>query len=77
MMLVNTIARDPEKAVVLVAGPCGHPDCGRSRDDALVPLLTQDSLAVWTHLITDHVTADRCLKLHDPGKGAASADTLA
>jgi hypothetical protein len=52
-------AADPQKAVILVAGPCGT--CGRSRDDALLPLLRVPSLDVWSHLVTDDLTATRCL----------------
>jgi hypothetical protein len=44
-------ARQPDKHVVLVAGPC--PTCGNLRSDALRPLLEQPKLKVWTHLVTD------------------------
>ena len=44
-------SRRPDKHVVLVAGPC--PSCGRTRSDALRPLLEEPSLKVWTHLVTD------------------------
>jgi DNA-binding transcriptional regulator LsrR (DeoR family) len=44
-------ARRPDKHVVLVAGPC--PACGKTRADALRPLLEQSKLRVWTHLVTD------------------------
>jgi len=58
------------KAVVLVAGPCGHPDCRRSRDDALYPLLTQrPKLDVWTHLVTDEGTASNTLARWDASHG--------
>jgi hypothetical protein len=50
-----TIARHPKKHVVLVAPPC--PVCERTRARALAPLLSQKSLAVWTHLVTDIPTA--------------------
>ncbi len=56
--LVN-FAADPEKAVILVSGPCGT--CGRPRDDALLPLLRVPSLDVWSHLVTDDLTATNCL----------------
>ena len=52
-------AFNPDKAVILVSGPCGSCDC--PRDDALMPLLTVPSLAVWSHLVTDEQTASNCL----------------
>jgi hypothetical protein len=54
------LAADPDKAVLLVAGPCGG--CRESRSDALLPLLRQPSLDVWSHLVLDDVTAGRCLQ---------------
>ena len=54
-------AAQRDKAVVLVAGPCGNAKCGRSRSDALLPLLEEPSLDVWSHLVTDDVTAVNCL----------------
>jgi hypothetical protein len=58
---LRAFAADPSKAVILVAGPCGDGDCRRSRHDALLPLLTEPSLDVWTHLVTDDRTALKCL----------------
>jgi DNA-binding transcriptional regulator LsrR (DeoR family) len=54
-------AAETSKAVILVAGPCGAPECRRSRSDALLPLLQEPSLDVWSHLVTDDVTAVNCL----------------
>lgn len=51
------IARDPDKAVILVAGPCGR--CHRSRSSAVLPLLRVPELRVWSHLVTDLDTARR------------------
>jgi hypothetical protein len=64
-------AADERKAVILVAGPCG--DCGRSRSDALAPLLTEPSLAVWSHLVTDDETARNCLEGRPPKEPASAA----
>lgn len=52
-------AANKDKAVILVAGPCGK--CHKSRSDALLPLLQEPALDVWSHLITDSDTASRCL----------------
>jgi len=41
---------------------CGNADCRRSRSDALMPLLEEPSLRVWSHLVTDDVTALNCLE---------------
>ena len=48
-----------DKHVVLVAGPCGV--CGRTKEDALIPLIEEPSLKIWSHLVTDAQTADRLL----------------
>jgi hypothetical protein len=56
-----TFAAGENKAVILVAGPCADRDCRRSRSDALLPLLREPSLDVWSHLVTDDRTALECL----------------
>ena len=56
-----TFAAEEGKSVILVAGPCADPACRRSRSDALLPLLREPSLDVWTHLVTDDLTAQACL----------------
>jgi len=48
-------AKKDGKYVVLVAGPCG--ECGASKKDALIPLLANEKLGLWTHLVTDARTA--------------------
>jgi hypothetical protein len=58
------MAIDPQKAVILVAGPCRT--CGSLRGDALLPLLRSPSLAVWSHLIVDLGTANQCIGLAWP-----------
>jgi len=70
--LVEFAAR-PDTAVILVAGPCGSRGCGRSRDDALYPLLTEPALDVWTHLVTDVVTAENVLSTREALIGAPTA----
>lgn len=45
------------RRVVLLSGPCGK--CGRSRSDALRPLLEVPTLRVWSHLVCDLTTAER------------------
>jgi DNA-binding transcriptional regulator LsrR (DeoR family) len=57
-----------EKHVVLVAGPCGV--CGRTKEDALAPLLKRSGLKIWSHLVTDAQTADRVL---DPSLSSDSS----
>jgi len=47
------------KYVVLVAGPCG--ECGETKKNALRPLLANESLHMWTHLILDAKTAKELL----------------
>jgi DNA-binding transcriptional regulator LsrR (DeoR family) len=47
--------QQPDKYVVLLAGPC-H-ECGQTKTKALIPLLRQPALRLWTHLVTDLKTA--------------------
>ena len=56
--LVRRIER-PDKYVVLLAGPCS--ECGTAKTEGLLPLLTQPSLRLWTHLVTDVQTAAELL----------------
>ena len=59
------MARNPEngKYVVLVAGPCG--ECGASKKHALQPLVANEKLRLWTHLVTDARTARELLDLEE------------
>lgn len=47
--------RAERRHVVLVAGPC--PQCDRLRDRALLPLLANSDLKVWSHVFIDYRTA--------------------
>ena len=51
------LARQKDKHVILAAGPCRR--CGRTREDALLPLMTNPQLKLWTHLVLDLGTAER------------------
>ncbi len=55
------LSADPSKAVILIAGPC--PACGETREDALLPLLENERLLIWSHLVVDAATAEKCLAL--------------
>lgn len=57
--LVQLAKNDNGKYVVLVAGPCG--ECGATKRQALRPLLANDKLRLWTHLVTDARTARELL----------------
>jgi hypothetical protein len=57
------MTRREDKYVVLMAGPCRQ--CGMVRSDALLPLLREEALRVWTHLVIDMETAKHVLR---PGK---------
>ena len=52
-------SQQPGKYVVLTAGPCG--ECGTSKSEALIPLLKNDKLKLWTHLVTDTRTASEIM----------------
>jgi hypothetical protein len=55
------IAKEPNgKYVVLVAGPCG--ECGETKKKALRPLIANESLRLWTNLVTDARTARELLE---------------
>jgi DNA-binding transcriptional regulator LsrR (DeoR family) len=49
----------PDKHVVIVAGPCAI--CGSPRSDAVLPLLDEPKLKFWTHLVMDQGTAGHLL----------------
>jgi hypothetical protein len=51
------LAKTPNKAVLLVCGPCAV--CGESRAEALIPLLANPILRVWSHAIMDLRTAEQ------------------
>jgi hypothetical protein len=53
-------AKQPDKPVVLLAAPCS--ECGMPKTTALIPLLAEPRLRVWTHLVTDVQTAGELLK---------------
>lgn len=53
-------AQMEDKYVVLLAGPCG--ECAESKTRALLPLLTEPKLRLWTHLVTDVQTASELLR---------------
>ena len=54
------IAQTPGRHVVLLAGPCLG--CGLNKSDALRPLLTEPTLGVCNHLVTDSATAEGLLE---------------
>ncbi len=54
-----TMARTKGKEVVLVAGPCGL--CGDLKTEALRPLLANEHLRVFSHLVIDLATAEGLL----------------
>lgn len=58
--LVDMAKKENDKYVVLVAGPCG--ECGASKQHALKPLIANDKLRLWTHLVTDARTARELLE---------------
>ncbi|MDR2762970.1 MAG: hypothetical protein LBB88_10235 [Planctomycetaceae bacterium] len=61
--LVNMARDDNGKYVVLVAGPCG--ECGESKKHALLPLIKNENLRLWTHLVTDVKTARELLGMEN------------
>jgi DNA-binding transcriptional regulator LsrR (DeoR family) len=52
------LATRKNKHVVLVASSCPAPGCGRLRSDALVPLLANPNLKVWSSIFLDVETAE-------------------
>src|SRR5262245_26361540 len=57
---LTAIARSPNRHVVVMSPPCGQ--CGRTRADALRPLLDAPDLRVWTKLVIDVKTAEHLLE---------------
>lgn len=60
----------PQKYVVLVAGPCAQ--CGALKTEALRPILTEEKLRVFTHLVTDWRTAEQLLATAATGSRGAT-----
>jgi len=57
--LVEIAKSRSNRYIVLVAGPCG--ECGKTKKNALRPLLANEKLRLWTHLIVDAKTAKELL----------------
>ena len=55
------LAQQKNKHVILAAGPCGR--CSRPREDALLPLMNNPQLKLWTHLVLDLGTAEQLVNL--------------
>jgi hypothetical protein len=53
---LRELAKQDGKYVVLISGPCDV--CGENREDALKPVMVNDDLKVWTHLVCDIATAE-------------------
>ncbi len=58
--LVDMVNAKSGKYVVLVAGPCG--ECGATKKEALQPLIANEKLRLWTHLVLDARTARELLE---------------
>ena len=61
------LAARPKKHVVLVVAPCGI--CGKSKGNALRPLLENRGLKLWSHLFLDLTTAQSLLPKEDGADG--------
>jgi hypothetical protein len=53
-------AESGRSQLVLVSAPCG--ECGHTRTNALIPLLENPALRVWTHLVLDAQTAEELIE---------------
>jgi len=56
---LTQLAARNDKHVVVVAGPCGR--CGKTKTEALRPLLESPHLKVWTDVVMDFTTARELL----------------
>jgi len=65
-------AKRPDKYVVLLAGPCHG--CSHTKTKALVPLLRQPNLRLWTHLVSDLMTAHELVKAGEEAAATAEPD---
>jgi DNA-binding transcriptional regulator LsrR (DeoR family) len=54
---LRELARQDGKYVVLISGPCDV--CGETREEALRPVMSNDDLKVWSHLVCDLDTAEK------------------
>jgi len=55
------LAGTENKYVILVAGPCN--ECETLKEKALAPLMAEEKLRAWSHLIADIETGEKLLKL--------------
>lgn len=54
-----------KRYVVLIGGPCADMHCKKTKEAALFPLLNNESMRVWTHLIIDSQTAKKLIELQE------------
>jgi hypothetical protein len=70
---LKAMVDQPNKYVLLVAGPCNA--CGERKTEAIAPLLVEPSLNVWTHMVMDVETAaSLTTKSNDDGHPLAEAE---
>jgi DNA-binding transcriptional regulator LsrR (DeoR family) len=55
---LKQLSKERRGHVVLVCGPCGSPDCGKTKTTALLPLLREPELSIFTDLFLDLKTAE-------------------
>jgi len=65
-------AAQPNKDVVLLGGPCSS--CGGTRTAALRPLIANEALRIWNHLVVDSKTAAELLDPHGVSPGACCSE---
>jgi hypothetical protein len=63
------MAGQKDKHVILIARPCWHCPPSKTRARALVPILTQEKLRVFSKLVMDSATARELLQEKAPGEG--------
>ncbi len=57
------VASEQQTYVVLIGGPCADIHCKKTKERALFPLVNNDSMRVWTHLVLDSQTAKKLIAM--------------
>jgi len=63
---LRELAQQEDKHVVLLCSPCGS--CPKYKTEAMLPLLTEEALHVWNHLVIDAESASRLLERQRGGE---------
>ena len=70
---LRALSHAEDKHVVLLCSPCGS--CASSKTEAMVPLMSEEALHIWNHLVIDADTASKLVALGEPRPRPATDGT--